>query len=49
MKDKYYETFKEFENSVFQFFENFEKHYEELKTLLNFKFGIIKANQYIYT
>ena len=44
MKNKYYETFSEFETSVEQFFINFEQHFDDLKSLLSFKFGIIKAN-----
>lgn len=44
MKNKYYETFAEFENNVEQFFLNFEQHFDDLKSLLSFKFGIIKAN-----
>ena len=44
MKNKYYETFSEFEISVEQFFINFEQHFDDLKSLLSFKFGIIKAN-----
>lgn len=43
MKNKYYETFLEFQTGVEQFFINFESHLEDLKTLLSFKFGIIKA------
>ena len=44
MKNKYYETFAEFETSVKQFFLNFDQHFEDLKSLLAFKFGIIKTN-----
>jgi transposase len=44
MKNKYYETFAEFESSVEQFFINFEQHFDDLKSLLSFKFGIIKAS-----
>lgn len=44
MKNKYYESFDEFENTVEQFFINFEENIEKLKTLLSFKFGIIKAS-----
>lgn len=43
MKNKYYESFEEFENTVEQFFINFNDHLQTLKTLLTFKFGIIKA------
>ena len=44
MKNKYYESFYEFEQIVFDFFKYFDKYNEELKSLLNFKFGIIKTN-----
>jgi hypothetical protein len=44
MKNKYYQSFKEFEEIVFNFFKDFQLYHEELKTLLNYKFGIIKAN-----
>jgi transposase len=44
MKNKYYETFAEFETSVEQFFINFEQHLDDLKSLLSFNFGIIKAS-----
>ena len=44
MKNKYYESFAVFENTVEQFFINFNDNLEKLKTLLSFKFGIIKAN-----
>lgn len=43
MKNRYYPTFSEFETCVEQFFINFEQHLDDLKTLLSFKFGIIKA------
>ncbi len=43
MKNKYYESFDEFENAVEQFFINFNDNYDQLKSLLTFKFGIIKA------
>lgn len=43
MKNKYYENFAAFENTVELFFVNFNEHIEKLKTLLSFKFGIIKA------
>jgi transposase len=43
MKNKYYESFDEFENAVEQFFTNFNDNYDQLKSLLTFKFGIIKA------
>jgi DDE superfamily endonuclease len=44
MKNKYYETFSEFETCVEQFFINFGQYLGDLKTLLSFKFGIIKAS-----
>ena len=44
MKNKYYETFASFENTVEQFFVNFNDNFEALKTLLSFKFRIIKAS-----
>ena len=44
MKNKYYETFASFENAVEQLFVNFNDNFEALKTLLSFKFGIIKAS-----
>jgi transposase len=43
MKNKFYETFEEFENAVSQFFVNFDNYTTELTSLLSFKFGIIKA------
>lgn len=43
MKNKYYETFEQFEKAVDQFFINFDDYTTELKSLLSFKFGIIKA------
>jgi transposase len=44
MKNKYYSSFKEFEEIVYTFFEKFDNHLDELKTVLNFKFGIIKTS-----
>ena len=44
MKNKYYADYSTFENAVETFFTQFENRKEALKTLLNFKFGIIKAN-----
>lgn len=43
MKNKYYADYSTFENAVETFFIQFESKKEALKTLLNFKFGIIKA------
>ena len=45
MKNKYYEDFKTFKTAIQKFFfENFDQYHNQLLTLLNFKFGIIKAN-----
>jgi len=44
MKNKYYADYSTFENAVETFFIQFESKKDALKTLLNFKFGIIKAN-----
>jgi hypothetical protein len=43
MKNKYYEAYSVFANTVEAFFETFEQYLPAMKTLLNFKFGIIKA------
>ncbi len=44
MKNKYYSDYSSFENAVETFFTQFSSRMKELKSLLNFKFGIIKAN-----
>lgn len=44
MKNKYYETYKIFEENVENFFVNFKNYEEELRTLLTLNFGIIKAS-----
>ena len=44
MKNRYYQDYSAFENAVETFFNRFADRMEDLKTLLNFKFGIIKAN-----
>jgi hypothetical protein len=44
MKNKYYEDFKTFKTAIEKFFKNFDQYNNQLLTLLNFKFGIIKAN-----
>lgn len=44
MKNKYYETYTSFENAVETFFQTFNDRIGDMKSLLNFKFGIIKAN-----
>jgi transposase len=43
MKNKYYEDFKTFKTAIEKFFENFDQYHNQLLTLLNFKFEIIKA------
>ena len=43
MKNKYYEDYKSFEDAVELFFTQFEDRRKDLSTLLNFKFGVIKA------
>jgi transposase len=43
MKNKYYADFKTFKTAIEKFFENFDQYNNQLLTLLNFKFGIIKA------
>ena len=44
MKNKYYPDYITFEHAVETFFTQFEDRMNDLKSLLNFKFGIIKAN-----
>lgn len=41
--NKYYEEFADFEQAIIAFFENIQDELNDLNTLLNFKFGIIKA------
>ena len=41
--NKYYEQFEEFVEVIITFFQNIHENIEELNTLLNFKFRIIKA------
>jgi transposase len=43
MKNTYYENYERFEEAVDQFFKCFQSSLSDMKTLLNFKFGIIKA------
>lgn len=43
VKNKYYEQFEEFVAAIITFFKTIHKKTEELTTLLNFKFGIIKT------
>jgi transposase len=44
MKNKYYSDYATFENAVETFFSQFQDRMKDIKSLLNFKFGIIKAN-----
>jgi transposase len=44
MKNKYYNSYIDFENAIIHFFQNFEIHKQELAKTLTFNFGIIKAN-----
>ena len=44
MKNKYYPDYTSFENAVNSFFQTFNDRKEDMKSLLNFKFGIIKAS-----
>jgi transposase len=44
MKNKYYPDYSTFEKMVNHFFINFNDRLTDMKSLLNFKFGIIKAN-----
>ena len=44
MKNKYYPDYSTFEKMVDHFFINFNDRLTDMKSLLNFKFGIIKAN-----
>ena len=44
MKNKYYENYTLFENAVETFFQTFNDRIADMKSLLNFKFGIIKAS-----
>ena len=44
MKNRYYASYSAFEYAVETFFVQFGDRMEEVKTLLNFKFGIIKAS-----
>ena len=43
MKNKYYETLEAFENTGEHFFIKFNDNIDALKTLLSFKFEIIKV------
>ncbi len=43
MKNKYYENYDRFEEAVDQFFQSFDSRLIDMESLLNFKFGIIKA------
>ena len=44
MKNTYYENYERFEEAVVQFFKSFQSNLSDMKTLLNFKFGVIKAS-----
>ena len=44
MKNKYYDTYACFERAVETFFLTFRQRSADMKSLLNFKFGIIKAS-----
>jgi transposase len=44
MKNRYYENYEQFQTAVDQFFQTFDSRLSDMTTLLNFKFGIIKAN-----
>ena len=44
MKNKYYAEYSLFENAVDTFFQTFNERITDIKSLLNFKFGIIKAS-----
>lgn len=44
MKNQYYDNYASFENAVEAFFKTFDNKIDDMKTLLNFKFGIIKAS-----
>ena len=44
MKNKYYKNYTLFENAVETFFQTFNDRIADMKSLLNFKFGIIKAS-----
>lgn len=44
MKNKYYPDYTSFENAVDTFFQTFNDRIVDMKSLLNFKFGIIKAS-----
>ena len=42
MKNKYYESFEEFENTVERFFLNFTDSLQKLKAFLSFKFIVVR-------
>jgi transposase len=43
VQNKYYEQFEEFETFIIAFFQDIHERIDDLTSLLNFKFGIIKA------
>ncbi len=44
MKNKYYSDYAEYKNAVDAIFKKFKDRIEDVKSLLNFKFGIIEGN-----
>jgi transposase len=44
MKNQYYDDYTKFENEIEEFLKTFSDKFQDMKTLLNFKFGIIKAS-----
>ncbi len=44
MKNKYYEDYASFENAIHTFFQSFNERIVDMKSLLNFKSGIIKES-----
>lgn len=44
IKNKYYADYSSFEKAVETFFQTFDESMTDMKSLLNFKFGIIKAS-----
>lgn len=43
VKNRYYQTFDEFQNTIIKFFQNYKQYLPELRKLLTLKFEIIKA------
>ncbi len=44
MKNIYYPTFENFWNAIINFCGDFDKYYDEVKTIMNQKFQILKAD-----